>query len=111
MKPNLPKNPFKDLKLDAYEQEIEDAINRGKYELEDLTPERKKQLQQSAAYTLKLLEQEKKQNLKKKNVNFRISAADLNQLKRKALDEGVAYQSIITNLIRRYNTGKIKFLS
>jgi len=48
------KDPFKNLVLDEYEQEISDAIEKGKYKSIPLAQREIKKLQRVARYTLKL---------------------------------------------------------
>jgi predicted DNA binding CopG/RHH family protein len=45
---------------------------------------------------------------KKKAISLRISQRDLKLLKRKSLETGIPYQTIISALIRQYVEGKIK---
>lgn len=45
---------------------------------------------------------------KKKAISLRISQRDLKLLKRKSLETGIPYQTIISTLIRQYVEGKIK---
>lgn len=43
-----------------------------------------------------------------KRINIRISERDLIELKKKALDEGISTQTLITNIIHNYIEGKLK---
>ena len=45
---------------------------------------------------------------KLKRINIRISERDLIELKKKALDEGISCQSLITEIIHKYISGKLK---
>ena len=45
---------------------------------------------------------------RKKPISLRISERDLKLLKRKSLETGIPYQTIISALIRQYVDGKIK---
>jgi len=45
---------------------------------------------------------------KKKAISLRVSQRDLKLLKRKSLETGIPYQTIISSLIRQYVEGKIK---
>jgi len=45
---------------------------------------------------------------RKKLISLRISERDLKLLKRKSLETGIPYQTIISALIRQYVDGKIK---
>jgi len=44
---------------------------------------------------------------KDKRVNIRISEKDLELIKRKALGEGIPYQTLISGLIHKYTTGRL----
>jgi hypothetical protein len=44
---------------------------------------------------------------KSKNINIRISADDLAQIKSKADEEGMPYQTLITSIVHRYINGKL----
>lgn len=91
-------DPFKNLKLDAYEQEIEDSFDRA--EAVPLSSQRKKELKTSAAYTLELLK-------KKKNINIRIQEITLRKLKEKAVEEGLPYQTLIGSVLHKYVHGTL----
>ncbi len=48
------------------------------------------------------------QTLKKdKRINIRISEKDLHSLKRKAISEGIPYQTLISSLLHKYISGKL----
>lgn len=96
----MKRNPFKHLKLDAYEQEIEDALGRGEFVPIPNQAKRKKDLQASARYTLKLLK-------KNKNINIRLPEATLNKLKEKASHEGLPYQTLIGSILHKYVSGTL----
>jgi predicted DNA binding CopG/RHH family protein len=44
---------------------------------------------------------------KTKNINIRISAYDIEQIKRRSAEEGIPYQTLISSIIHRYITGKL----
>jgi len=88
---------LKKLKLDQYEQEIVDA-----YEAEDFEsiPNTKKEMakyREYAKYTL----------LKNKRINIRISERDLLQLQRKAVAEGLPYQTLISSILHKFVNGTL----
>lgn len=89
---------MKKYKLTKYEQEILDAFNEDK--LVD-APFDKKELQEAAHNTLDKIR-------KDKSISLRIAAKELETLKAKALEAGVPYQTIISTLIKQYNSEKIK---
>lgn len=45
--------------------------------------------------------------LKNKRINIRISQKDLESIQRRALEEGIPYQTLIASLIHRYIAGKL----
>lgn len=46
--------------------------------------------------------------LKKKRINIRISEKDLTNLKAKSLEEGIPYQSLISSVIHKYLSKKLR---
>ncbi len=44
---------------------------------------------------------------KKKRINIRLSERDLEVIKRRAVEEGMPYQTLITSVIHKYVTGKL----
>jgi len=44
---------------------------------------------------------------KDKRINIRISQKDLESVQRKALEEGIPYQTLISSLIHRYISGRL----
>jgi len=44
---------------------------------------------------------------KNKNINIRVSEADIVKLKAKSVEVGIPYQTIVSALIHSYTTGKI----
>jgi predicted DNA binding CopG/RHH family protein len=91
-------DPFKNLKLDAYEQEIEDSLKKGEWV--PVSDQQKKALQASARYTLDLLK-------KKKNINIRIQEMTLRRLKEKAAAEGLPYQTLVGSILHKYAHGTL----
>lgn len=99
----MKKNPFKDLKLDAYEQEIEDALGRGEFHSVKNMKSEIERHRKIARHTLDLLK-------KNKNINIRVSDSVLSKLKIKALDEGLPYQTLIGSILYKYVSGRVKLL-
>ena len=48
--------------------------------------------------------------LKDSRMNIRISKRDLGRLKAKALEDGLPYQTLVSSIIHKYLTGKLKEL-
>ena len=84
--------------LDKYEQQIEDALAKNEFvsitDLEDT-----KQLFQEAAKNYKELQETK-------SITLRVKIEDLIKVKAKAKRNGVAYQTLISLLIRQYIKGE-----
>lgn len=87
-------DPFENLKLDRYEQEIEDALERGEYVESPNFEETKKMLEEAAKRHIELQ--------KSKSITLRIKNEDLIKVKAKAKRSGIAYQTLIGLLIRKY---------
>ncbi len=47
---------------------------------------------------------------KSKRINIRLSSKDLHDVQIKAIEEGLPYQTLITSLIHKYVSGKIKLI-
>jgi predicted DNA binding CopG/RHH family protein len=44
---------------------------------------------------------------KNKRINIRLTSKDLNDIQVKAIEEGIPYQTLISSLIHKYNSGKL----
>lgn len=44
---------------------------------------------------------------KDKRINIRISAKDVNGLQKKAIEEGIPYQTLISSILHKYVSGKL----
>lgn len=88
--------------LDEYEQQIEDALAKGKFvsadDLEDT-----KRLFQEAAKNYRELQATK-------SITLRINKEDLIKIKAKAKRSGIAYQTLINLLISQYIKGETKVI-
>ena len=83
-------------KLDKEEQEILDAIERGRWEL--VRP-KKPELAHYAQIAKNTLQ-------KTERMNIRISKGDLNKIKAKAAEQGIPYQTLVSSLIHKYVSGR-----
>ena len=84
--------------LDKYEQEIENALNKGEFvSAPNLTDTR--QMFQEAAKNFRQLQETK-------SITLRVNMEDLIKVKAKAKRSGIAYQTLINLLIRQYITGE-----
>lgn len=87
---------MKKIHLDKEEQEILDAYESG--ELQSvMTDSRKKFIEQSAALTFK----------KDKRINIRLSGRDLSAIQRRALEEGMPYQTLVSSILHKYVSGSL----
>ena len=84
-------------KLAKNEKEILDAFEGGEYK-SVLTNKRKKLLAEAAENTFK----------KVKRINIRLSGRDLEALQRRALREGVPYQTLVSSVLHKYVSGSLK---
>lgn len=84
-------------KLDQEEKKVLEAFDSSKYK-SVLTDERKKLLTEAAETTFK----------KDKRINIRLSSRDLEALQRRALREGVPYQTLVSSVLHKYILGSLK---
>ena len=87
---------MKKYKLDKEEQEILDAFESGELE-SNMTARRKKFIKESAAQTFK----------KDKRINIRISGRDLTAIQRRAVEEGIPYQTLVASILHKYVSGSL----
>jgi predicted DNA binding CopG/RHH family protein len=84
-------------KLTKEEQEIVQGFEKGEWvPVADLS-KRKKELMQYARNTLK----------KDKRLNIRISERDLIELQRKAIREGLPYQTYVASILHKFINGQL----
>jgi predicted DNA binding CopG/RHH family protein len=91
---------MKNKKLNPEDLEMLDAFEAGEFE-SDLKDERRTQLVKSAEETIK----------KDKRINIRISSRDLEALQRRAMEEGLPYQSLVSSVLHKYVSGGFKDIS
>jgi predicted DNA binding CopG/RHH family protein len=80
------------IKLDPFEKEIESHVD----EFVPITGEKRRSIEA-------ILERSRKT----KNINIRISEPDLTSLKKKAEEEGVPYQTLISSVLHKYITDRL----
>ncbi|MFH2124532.1 MAG: CopG family antitoxin [Pseudomonadota bacterium] len=88
---------MKKKKLNPEDQEMLEAFEAGEFE-SDLKDERRTQLAQLAEETIR----------KDKRINIRISSRDLEALQRRAIEEGLPYQSLVSSVLHKYVSGGFK---
>lgn len=84
-------------RLDPEEQALLDAYESGEFK-SDLDADRREYLARAVAQTFK----------KDKRINIRISSRDLEALQRRALEEGLPYQSLVSSVLHKYVSGGLK---
>ena len=91
---------MKKMRLDDEEQEVLDAFEAGKLQSE-LTSERRQLIERSA----------QKATQKDKRINIRISGRDLAAIQRKAVKEGMPYQTLVASVLHKYISGGLHDVS
>jgi len=84
-------------KLNRAEQEILDSFEKGEWVPVKNLSKRKDELMRYARNTLK----------KDKRLNIRISERDLTELQKKAVSEGLPYQTYIANIMHKFVSGRL----
>lgn len=92
-------DPFENLVLDKYEQEIEEALSEGEFVSVKNFEESKKMLKEAAKRHRELKES--------KSITLRVKNEDLIRTKARAKRSQIAYQTAINLLINRYGKGEI----
>jgi predicted DNA binding CopG/RHH family protein len=89
-------------------KEVIMMINREEKELlEEIERDEWKPVKNLNEEKEKLLRAVKERN-KKKVISIRVSEGDIRKLKKKALETGIPYQTLISFLIRQFVEGKVK---
>jgi predicted DNA binding CopG/RHH family protein len=83
--------------LDAEEQEIEAALQRGEYVSAMPRAEAIEKWQQIVRNTLR-----------KKPITVRVQEQDIARIKAKALEQGIPYQTLVASILHRYAKGTLK---
>ncbi len=79
------------------DHELLEAFEAGEF-ASDLKNERRTQLAKLATEAIK----------KDKRINIRISSRDLEALQRRAMEEGLPYQSLVSSVLHKYVSGGFK---
>ncbi len=82
----------KKIKLDKEEEELLASVEAGEWRSVPNFEEEKKKAEKIAAATFK----------KDRRVNIRISSKDLIGLQKRALEEGIPYQTLISSILHKY---------
>jgi predicted DNA binding CopG/RHH family protein len=84
------------MKLDKEEQDILNAYESGAFQ-SVMTKERKKLIQSIAENSFK----------KDKRINIRLSGRDLSAIQKRALEEGIPYQTLVSSILHKYISGSL----
>ena len=87
----------KQAQLDKEEQQLLQDFERGEFESLKNFRHEKRQLEAAVKETLH----------KRKRINIRISARDLEQLQKRAVAEGMPYQTLIASTLHKFVTGQL----
>ncbi len=83
--------------LDAEEQALSDALDRGEYKSVKNLQHEKKRMREAATNYLK----------KEAKINIRLSTSDLERIKELAAYEGLPYQTLIGSILHKYASGHL----
>ncbi len=86
------------MKLDRDEKEILESVERGEWRP---VKEKKGHRNQYARYA-------KATFRKDRRLNIRISSKDLEAIQKRALEEGLPYQTLISSLLHKYASGRLR---
>lgn len=84
-------------KLNREEKEILDSVDSGEWKTVPRAKGERKRFQKYAEATFK----------KDKRINIRISNKDLVAIQKRALEEGLPYQTLIASLLHKYVSGRL----
>ena len=84
-------------KLDKDEKELLDSFENGEWEKIPNLDEELKKFRKLAKESLK----------KDQRINIRISGRDLREIKRKAIHEGIPYQTLVSSILHKYISGQL----
>jgi predicted DNA binding CopG/RHH family protein len=84
-------------RLDPYEREILSAYERGKLKSVVTSEASLRRYRDNARATL----------IKKRRVNIRLSALDLADIRARAAEEGIPYQTLMASVLHKFATGRL----
>lgn len=88
---------MKKTKLDDEEKELLETFEKGEWRVVPNQAKEKEKLRAYAANTLR----------KDSRVNIRISEKDLYELRLKAIEEGIPYQTLISSILHKFVSGRL----
>ena len=85
------------LELDAEERDLQESYERGEWKSVANLDDEIRRHQEYARATLR----------KDKRVNIRISGRDLEAIQKRAIEEGIPYQTLIASVLHKYLSGRL----
>ena len=86
------------MKLDADETELLESVERGEWKPAADAKRERTRYARSAKATFR----------KDRRLNIRLSSKDLEAIQKRALAEGLPYQTLISSLLHKYAAGRLK---
>ena len=86
------------MKLEADEKELLDSVDRGEWRSTRAPKRGLSRHSRAAKATFK----------KDRRLNIRISTKDLEAIQKRALEEGLPYQTLIASLLHKYASGRLR---
>ncbi|MEO7134356.1 MAG: antitoxin [Vicinamibacterales bacterium] len=86
------------MKLDASEKDILESVERGDWNSVGGAKRERTRYARSAKATFR----------KDRRLNIRLSSKDLEAIQKRALAEGLPYQTLIASLLHKYASGRLK---
>ena len=85
-------------KIDADEKELLESVERGEWRSDGDGKRERTRYSRYAKTTFR----------KDRRLNIRLSSKDLEAIQKRALAEGLPYQTLISSLLHKYTTGRLK---
>ena len=85
------------IRLSEEEKELVESFERGEWKPVKNQSQAKKRYHQYAKYTFQ----------KDKRINIRISEKDLTGIQKRAVEEGIPYQTLASSILHKYIKGKL----
>jgi predicted DNA binding CopG/RHH family protein len=86
------------MKLEGDEKELLDSVDRGEWRSTRAPKRGLSRYSRAAKATFK----------KDRRLNIRISTRDLEAIQKRALEEGLPYQTLIASLLHKYASGRLR---
>lgn len=88
------------VKLNTEEKEILKSLERGEWKTVANINSVKEEVKNAAVDYMR--------RKKEQRISIRVFAKDLERLKEMAVEEGMPYQTLVTSILHKYTTGKLK---